>query len=434
MKGVKLLVILAFMAVGQVSAVVAEVSHISIDTAAFERGKLPTLTVNVVTEHHDLSRLTFYLRQIYQDNIVLEKLDVERQGNDVFVLNGKEQLRDPDAALIVSEYRNAKWQQYSPVPLFSPVLQVSNHHPVAIKKMKLPSSSIPASTTTASTTTVSRVVDSTPVLAQTQELLEGCNILKQPDDSLWKIAVRYRKQWNSNIYGAMLALYESNPQAFYQGNISMLQLDSSLRCPPADILVKYQNVKADRVTFDKLVASQQGKTTAVVAKTPSLPTVITDTTDSVLASTTEVEPTLLASTHDIAPVEKSTPIAIADNIAESIVDTSIDTNVVVNADEMADTVGEMSLSDSSLCVIDKRPEDNLWRVAVRNQKQLHTNVYGTMLAIFDANPQAFANNKIYLLMADSALVCPSEAILQQYQDATKDRLTYEAFEQQQRQP
>ncbi|GGP41513.1 FimV/HubP family polar landmark protein [Shewanella saliphila] len=432
MKGVKLLVILAFMAVGQVSAVVAEVSHISIDTAAFERGKLPTLTVNVVTEHHDLSRLTFYLRQIYQDNIVLEKLDVERQGNDVFLLNGKEQLRDPDAALIVSEFRNAKWQQYSPVPLFSPVLQVSNHHPVAIKKMKLPSSSIPASTTTATTTnTVSRVVDSTPVLAQTQELLEGCNILKQPDDSLWKIAVRYRKQWNSNIYGAMLALYESNPQAFYQGNISMLQLDSSLRCPPADILVKYQNVKADRVTFDNLVVSQQGKATAVVAKTPSLPTV---TTDSVLASTTEVEPTLLASTQEIAPVEKSTPIAIADNIAESIVDTSIDINVSVDADEMADTTDEMTLSDSSLCVIDKRPEDNLWRVAVRNQKQLHTNVYGTMLAIFDANPQAFVNNKIYLLMADSVLICPSEAILQQYQDATKDRLAYEAFEQQQRQP
>ncbi|MCT8988008.1 FimV/HubP family polar landmark protein [Shewanella phaeophyticola] len=427
MKGVKLLVILALMAVGQVSAVVAEVSHISIDTAAFERGKLPTLTVNVVTEHHDLSRLTFYLRQIYQDNIVLEKLDVERQGNDVFLLNGKEQLRDPDAALIVSEYRNAKWQQYSPVPLFSPVLQVSNHHPVAIKKMKLPSSSIPASTAT-----VSRVVDSTPVLAQTQELLEGCNILKQSDDSLWKIAVRYRKQWNSNIYGAMLALYESNPQAFYQGNINMLQLDSSLRCPPADILVKYQNVKADRITFDNLVASQQGQTDTVVSKAPSLPTAITDTTGNALAPATE--PTLLANTHDIAPVENNTQIVIADSISDNIVDTSIDTNVSVDSDEMADTTGEMALSDLSPCVIDKRPEDNLWRVAVRNQKQLHTNVYGTMLAIFDANPQAFVNNKIYLLMADSVLICPSEAILQQYQDATKDRLAYEAFEQQQRQP
>lgn len=403
MKGVKLLVILALLAAGQVSAVVAEVSHISIDTAAFERGKLPTLTVNVVTEHHDLSRLTFYLRQIYQDNIVLEKLDVERQGNDVFLLNGKEQLRDPDAALIVSEYRNAKWQQYSPVPLFSPVLQASNHHPVAIKKMKLPAASTP------SQVTMSRVVDSTPVLSQTQELLEGCNILKQPDDSLWKIAVRYRKQWNSNIYGAMLALYQANPQAFSQGKISMLQLDSSLRCPPADILVKYQNVKADRVTFDNLVASQQGKTATVA---PALTT--TDNTNATTNRTPQPELSIEApgSELDVHP-----QVATIDK----------------NVDTTTEKVADIERADSSLCAIDKRPEDNLWRVAVRNQKQLHTNVYGTMLAIYDANPQAFFKSKIYLLMAESHLVCPSEAILQRYQDAEKDQLTYEALEQKQRQ-
>lgn len=418
MKGVKMLAIMALLAVGYIPAATAEVSHISIDTAAFEQGQLPTLTVNVVTEHHDLSRLTFYLRQIYQDNIVLEKLDVQRQGDDVFVLTGKEQLRDPDSALIVSEFRNAKWQQYSPVPLFNQAVLASTHQPVAIKKMKLPTSSIAAQQVTDSSvsapqvTEINRVVASTPVLAATQELLEGCNILKQPNDSLWKIAVRYRKQWGSNIYGAMLALYEANPQAFYQNKISLLQLDSSLRCPPANILVKYQNVDVDRVTFDDLVTYQQTHTSAIV-QAPKL-------------AVPKIVP-------QITPAK-----AVVSSVDHTQIDTEITTKNSINVTDVAEVVANtakvevLDNQNAQQCSIDKRQDDNLWRVAVRNHQQLNTNVYGAMLAIYHANPNAFFKQKIYLLMADSRLVCPSNKVLQQYQNADKDRLTYEAFERKQR--
>lgn len=403
---------MALLAVGYIPAAIAEVSHISIDTAAFEQGQLPTLTVNVVTEHHDLSRLTFYLRQIYQDNIVLEKLDVERQGNDVFILSGKEQLRDPDSALIVSEYRNAKWQQYSPVPLFNQVLPTSNHQPVAIKKMKLPTSS----SSVQQVAEITRVVAKAPVLAATQELLEGCNILKQQDDSLWKIAVRYRKQWGSNIYGAMLALYEANPQAFYQNKISMLQLDSSLRCPPANILVKYQNVDVDRVTFDDLVASQQGQTRAIAqAPTRALPKKAPE------AASQHIQVNAAAASVDHTKIDTE-------------VTTSNRINVADVTEVVADVVKADVLENQSVqqCSIDKRPDDNLWRVATRNHQQLHTNVYGAMLALYHANPNAFFKQKIYLLMADSHLDCPSNQVLQQYQNAVKDRLAYEALERKQR--
>ncbi|MGI2173872.1 FimV/HubP family polar landmark protein [Shewanella ulleungensis] len=405
MKGVKVLAIMALLAVGYNPTVIAEVSHISIDTAAFEQGQLPRLTVNVVTEHHDLSRLTFYLRQIYQDNIVLEKLDVERQGNDVFTLSGKEQLRDPDSALIVSEYRNAKWQQYSPVPLFNQLSQTSSHQPVAIKKMKLPTS---LSSSAPQVAEITRVVAKTPVLAATQELLEGCNILKQPNDSLWKIAVRYRKQWGSNIYGAMLALYEANPQAFYQGKISLLQLDSSLRCPSANILVKYQNVDADRATFDDLVASQQGQTSAIAQ-----------------------------ASKRAVPKKAPQPIhvnAIAVSVDHTKIDADVTTGNRIDITDVTDVVKVDALEHQSVqqCSIDKRPDDNLWRVAVRNHQQLNTNVYGAMLALYHANPNAFFKQRIYLLMADSSLDCPSNKALQQYQNAAKDQLTYEALERKQR--
>ena len=115
MKSFKVLAVLALLAVDSISTAIAQVSHISIDTIPFESGQSPQLTVNIITDHHDLSRLTFYLRQIYQDNIVLEKLEVEQRDRDVFVLSGTEKIRDQDAALIVSEYRNAKWLQYSPI-------------------------------------------------------------------------------------------------------------------------------------------------------------------------------------------------------------------------------------------------------------------------------------------------------------------------------
>ncbi|WP_445947022.1 FimV/HubP family polar landmark protein, partial [Shewanella sp.] len=95
-------------------------------------------------------------------------------------------------------------------------------------------------------------------------------------------------------------------------------------------------------------------------------------------------------------------------------------------------VSELAQNKVYQCAIDKQAEDSLWRVAVRNHQQLNTNVYGAMLAIYESNPDAFFKHKIYLLMAESQLSCPSQKVLQQYQDAVKDKLTYEALERKQR--
>jgi FimV-like protein len=413
MRSFKVLAILALLAVDSISAVMAEVSHISIDTTPFQSGQLPQLTVNIITEHHDLSRLTFYLRQIYLDKIVLEKLDVERQYNDVFVLSGTQQIRDPDAALIVSEYRNAKWLQYSPVSIFSQAIVQSQYQPVAIKTMKS-SSALPTSIPTS----ISSKVITSPQDAPTETLLNQCQIAKLPDDTLWKIAGRNSKQWNANIYGAMLALYQTNPSAFSQGKISLLQSGRSLRCPSAEILSRYQNVVVDKVTFDNLVASQRGKSQAVL--TPVLP---------ISSAVIAIEP---ASSHDsinssdsqlseseplLAPIHK-TQILPQLTSANDLAKTSLLTHSAEQAHEQ-----------DTLCVIERSPQDTLWRVASHYSGPWKINLYGAMLAIYDANPNAFANHKIYLLMSDSHLKCPSRLILKQYQNATKAQITYEALAQ-----
>ncbi|WP_351088550.1 FimV/HubP family polar landmark protein [Shewanella sp. S1-49-MNA-CIBAN-0167] len=411
MRGFKVLAILALLAVDSISTVIAQVSHISIDTIPFESGQSPNLTVQIITDQHDLSRLTFYLRQIYQNNIVLEKLTVERRDGDVFVLNGAEKIHDPDAALIVSESRNAKWLQYSPVSLFSQAIVQSQYQPVAIKTMK---SSL-ALPTSIPTPTSSKSIALPPV-APTQKAMDQCQITQLADDSLWKIAVRYRKQWNSNIYGAMLALYQTNPSAFHQNNISQLQLGSSLRCPSVETISRYQNVAVDRVTFDNLVATQGGK--SQVGSTRALPVsasvIVTQpvsTNGSIISIDSKQSESnqLLAAIHKTQIVPQPTPV-----------------NKVAKTSAPAKK-GMQTDGQDKICVIDKSPQDTLWRVADRYYRQWQISVFGAMLAIYDANPNAFANNKIYLLMADSRLKCPSRVILNQYQNSSAAQVTYEAL-------
>ncbi|MGI1999675.1 FimV/HubP family polar landmark protein [Shewanella frigidimarina] len=406
MKSFKVLALLALLAVDSISTVTAQVSHISIDTIPFESGQSPLLTVNIITDHHDLSRLTFYLRQIYQDNIVLEKLEVEQRNSDVFVLSGTEKIRDQDAALIVSEYRNAKWLQYSPVPLFSKTIAQSQYQPVAIKTMKSASILAP----------ISRKASAIPQVTTTQKDLTHCQINPLPNDTLWKIAVRYRKQWNSNIYAVMLALYQTNPSAFYQEKISLLQLGSSLRCPSMTTLLRHQNVAVDKITFDNLVASQRGKSQVVPMPTLPVPATVIATQpvlrngsmndmDSKKSESNE----LLAAIHETKILPQPLPVK---NVAKLSLPT---------------------YGQDNICVMDKFPQDTLWRVADRYYRQWQISVYGAMLAIYETNPDAFANGKIYLLMSESRLQCPSGEMLKQHQNSSKAQITYKALERTHRQ-
>ncbi|MGK0408621.1 MAG: FimV-like protein [Shewanella psychromarinicola] len=411
MRSFKVLAILALLAVDSISTVIAQVSHISIDTIPFESGQSPNLTVQIITDQHDLSRLTFYLRQIYQNNIVLEKLTVERRDGDVFVLNGAEKIHDPDAALVVSEYRNAKWLQYSPVSIFSQAIVQDQYQPVAIKTMKSPSAlptSIPKSINTKAI--------ASPQDAPMQKRVDQCQITLLADDTLWEIAVRYRKQWNSNLYGAMLALYQTNPSAFHQNNISLLKVGSSLRCPSVETLSYYQDIAVDKVTFDNLVATQGGQ--SQVVPTPVLPV-----STSVVA-TQPVSTNGSINSIDRKTSESNQQLAIIDKT--QIVPQPTPVNKVAKTSAPAKKDMQTDGQDK-ICVIDKSPQDTLWRVADRYYRQWQISVFGAMLAIYDANPNAFADDKIYLLMADSRLKCPSRVILNQYQNSSEAQVTYEAL-------
>lgn len=94
------------------------------------------------------------------------------------------------------------------------------------------------------------------------------------------------------------------------------------------------------------------------------------------------------------------------------------------------TPAQMSLAsaanDSGGCAVEYQPGETLWRIASRYAPRWNTNVYSTMMALFDANPRAFTKGKISGLKQDAKLECPSPALLGRYPDTREARRIFEA--------
>lgn len=87
--------------------------------------------------------------------------------------------------------------------------------------------------------------------------------------------------------------------------------------------------------------------------------------------------------------------------------------------------GNAASTPSTECVLQYGGNDTLWRVAKRYTEQWQVSVYGAMLAIYEANPKAFAKNNINTLKATARLSCPSATIVAQYLDAKNAKALFE---------
>ncbi|QIR13354.1 FimV/HubP family polar landmark protein [Shewanella aestuarii] len=462
MKAFQVCFALASFAMGALSSSVnADVSHIGIETMDFEAGELPKLNVNVVSDHNDLTLLSFYIRQKYKNTVVLEKLLVDDHKQNTFILRGQEKIIDPNSTLIVSEFREGKWQQYSPVTLFNKKFTVQNDGtqasmPVAIKTLK----SSPAYKQRYQAT--AKEAANQPSYSSSQSYFDdkasnhpknqtypqanyACAINKSSEDTLWTVASNHAKKWGTNVFGAMLAIYEANPQAFVKNNIQKLKSDSQLNCPTEDVLAQYQDANQDKAKFDAVVAGET-LTSITYAEHDGLVQTDDDMTMSVESSELEsqvadieyVEELIEDSQQQTAAVTALTEQQVMNEVdnpinSSSEVDTAVNDNAELAIhipdeaevpDVAADDIESIAYS-SEACEINKLPDDSLWRIAMRKHEQWQTNVFGAMLAIYDANPNAFANGQIIKLRADSNLVCPSKDILQQYDSLQADKQKFD---------
>lgn len=64
------------------------------------------------------------------------------------------------------------------------------------------------------------------------------------NDTLWRVANRYRQNPNFTIYQVMVAIYELNPEAFEQENINLMVNDATLKLPSERYIARIDAQKA----------------------------------------------------------------------------------------------------------------------------------------------------------------------------------------------
>ncbi|NMH65202.1 hypothetical protein [Shewanella salipaludis] len=207
-----LMKILCLLPVFLCCSVGAQVSHLSLNQRQFELGGYPKLRLNLVAEPRDLSRLEFLLRQ----GEAQERLMVQPLGRFMLQLFGVEDVTSAAAQLVVRQYRGDSWHEIASLALFD--ASGSSHSPGG------------ASTG------------------------EACRLEVDVGDTLWRIARRYTGPWHTHVYGAMLAIYEANRQAFVGQKIDALRRDASLICPGKDSLAAQGDEAGARLRFEALQA------------------------------------------------------------------------------------------------------------------------------------------------------------------------------------
>jgi len=90
------------------------------------------------------------------------------------------------------------------------------------------------------------------ILAKTTKRQRQCLLIREPKETLWSIASRYKEKWNVDIYSAILAIYKSNLSKFSKQHIGMLIDNAELVCPSRKIITMMGNKSAMEAEFERL--------------------------------------------------------------------------------------------------------------------------------------------------------------------------------------
>ncbi|QSX36866.1 FimV/HubP family polar landmark protein [Shewanella sedimentimangrovi] len=264
-------------------AAMAKLSHVSINKSQFTLGEHPRLRVNIIAERNDLSRLEFVVQQGESE----EKLMVQPLNSFMLLLTGVEEVRDPNARLLVREYVVDQWHEYRWFPLFAGAsgkltenavparaselrekgTQASvaaamprgaqapvqiQEAPVKTQEASVETEEAPTKTELAPQVEIAAAIAEPTVDLANRSAANECEVERQAGDTLWRIANRNAAKWQVDVYSAMLALFDANPGAFTRNKINGLKKDARLECPGTELLGRYPDPKvASRVYADK---------------------------------------------------------------------------------------------------------------------------------------------------------------------------------------
>lgn len=229
----------------------AAVTHVSINQVQFNLGFNPKLKLNIVTDQPSVDKLQFVVAQQSGQ----ERLMVTPVNNFMLQLTGLEDVTDASAELIVQEYHVNQWREVKRITLFDAAR--SAHFPAQSKP------SITAKPLVASNTLTTQ--SSKPLKAQSKarqnapqgdvaaDLVQAdCQLNYDAQQTLWRIGSAYAKPWQLSPYGAMLAIFDANPNAFNRGQIHGLRADVVLRCPSHRVKERYRDAKQAQQIFEAM--------------------------------------------------------------------------------------------------------------------------------------------------------------------------------------
>lgn len=275
----------------------AKLEHVSINSRQFELGQYPQLKINMVGDKNVAASLAFYVKQGQGAKAVQEKLMVQPINGYLLMVTGTENVTDKAAQLVVKKYHRNTWHTFIELPVFDAPLSDNSAQLVqsqamdqSLANVKAQAAQNAASSVTAlvdsnhrskqeqlsrvatqavsqgaSSTSAPKVKGQTPHKSEPVEASQGlpantkaiCTLPYTQGESLWRIASHYAPSWQVNVYGAMLAIYNTNPKAFAGGDIQGLMQGVTLICPTGRELSQYQDSGIDRLKFEiQLVKAQ----------------------------------------------------------------------------------------------------------------------------------------------------------------------------------
>ena len=233
----------------------AQVSHISINKRLFELGQHPSLKLNIVSSHNSFNKVQFSIRQADGE----ERLVSEPITGFMLRVSGINEVTDKKAVLVVKEYRVNRWYQVKVISLFNedmPESAMDRHYTAdrltptkqgtQVSDAVLADNKLAVALGWREESSTAKQVNTTAAIAET------CLLAFNGRESLWRVANREASTWGISPYGAMLAIFETNPKAFNQQSIHGLKADARLVCPSADTLAKYSNPTTSEQQFSAM--------------------------------------------------------------------------------------------------------------------------------------------------------------------------------------
>jgi hypothetical protein len=89
-------------------------------------------------------------------------------------------------------------------------------------------------------------------LAKSTGLKAQCRLIREPKETLWSIASRYKEKWNIDIFSAMLAIYKTNRNKFAKQHIGQHINNAEQFCPSSETKKKMGEKAAMKAEFNRL--------------------------------------------------------------------------------------------------------------------------------------------------------------------------------------